>query len=1348
MSVRGLGMSRLRLTPSPAVAVPGVGRQAPFVSVDKDLTWPWPDPVVPWTRSTGRFWAMICATDQDLRRLGLAGADRLPGLEHSPITPSHPRTSGQDTPEPVLSSCTRQSSAIDHSPCSARGPAPLVLSEDENTAAGVEDVAAYASHSCLAQPVCRFESRLFDALRRDMAHHMARWLPTEPPHLLASTIMFADSVRAHLPSSSTFTWVAAVEIAYKFHGCAVHDHRELTLGLVAMHPQTRTWLHNMRWTLFRKKLTCEQLSWLPRVSHMLARPDAAVCGEGWSQEVFTVASKIGADAWPAQRWPTGHGRRGSLAMAVSALIEATCAELPEVAYSTWTTPATLALGALALAMNMFGPPPAACVTHLRGVFRAAGSPRAAEALAGLLHAKWRSVLFGRVWQQRVGNLSSLPATWQLMPPVTMAWQPVRFRWPMPQPWGWASGMLEFSASTGCAVQRKRQRTWGAGPCGPVSCRGPDAELGRSAKLQKSKLNVPHGQAVCAVDHDPRRIDLGIKAILARLRPDELERALSFWRAYDGQEYRVGTIFSGTDVVVCFLETFFQVLRSKHGICVQLVHEMSVEADVAKQRFLLKMCPGVRVLFSDAKELTQKYAVDVRTGTKVAVPRFLDHVIAGWVCKSHSVENMQRGRFATCLSSGDGKSGETYKALTDYIRVHKPKRVLLENVTGILFRSRASEGGGWHQGQIHTVLADMQKLGLAVGYARTSSHFFLQPIRRNRVYIAGESLAGGSGQFDPLEFARTLHSMQRPERYPLDKFLDADLPPSRLTRPQEVRLTRKLNAQPGLRSCDAIVDVAKTFTDCAVDMLTCPRPSSAPYSVKRNRVVRGVERMRLQGMWEDRCPEIPELASSKRGDKFLSDLAGNAFTLHVVGAAFIAQSVHSAIRPEHHLRALTIRNPLLLQAIVEGVKNVENRKCSLKPGWYLLHLSKNPSDSYAAPAAGAMMAVQPWTQCQVQEMRGKVVGCCLLVAGHAYATQELAERALGIWANIAAGRYQHQIRCAGMLKQYHAADGQLGAWKVPTAVEVAVLQDDNFLALRKEWSACASLVPAAPATSGRPRLPDVLSDAGMERLSAKGAALCGRAIAPWGRHGGCADPACMTCWPCCSDENVPRRAARVAQDAVPSADADGQRRQGSKRASAPAEAPVSAVPHADADGHPRRGRKRAGRCSGVAQAPEAAGPCADSRGQGKRGKTRAALCSEKPAKRCSGLAQAADVAVPHADTDGQRRQGRKRAGRCSRVAEVAESAGPCADSDRQRKQRTPRAARCSETREERCTELDEAADVPVPHADTDGQRRQGRKRARRCSRVAEAVETAGPCADSDTQRMKGKNQRPGALKHEQ
>ena len=80
--------------------------------------------------------------------------------------------------------------------------------------------------------------------------------------------------------------------------------------------------------------------------------------------------------------------------------------------------------------------------------------------------------------------------------------------------------------------------------------------------------------------------------------------------------------------------------------------------------------------------------------------------------------------------------------------------------------------------------------------------------------------------------------------------------------------------------------------------------------------------------------------------------------------------------------------------------------------------------------GAVTATAAWPPSRVEELRGKIVGCCMLGRGHAHATQEAAEWVFGEWANVTAGRYQHEIFGTSLLCEHHPAGGRLGPWKVP------------------------------------------------------------------------------------------------------------------------------------------------------------------------------------------------------------------------------------------------------------------------------------------------------------------------------
>jgi hypothetical protein len=92
-------------------------------------------------------------------------------------------------------------------------------------------------------------------------------------------------------------------------------------------------------------------------------------------------------------------------------------------------------------------------------------------------------------------------------------------------------------------------------------------LWRSGVRGTANLNVgafhPDGHVHAALEeegvgHSPQELEQGIVTLLNRLPEVELERFLSFWRQYHGKDFRVGTIFSGTDVVVTCLSSLLQV----------------------------------------------------------------------------------------------------------------------------------------------------------------------------------------------------------------------------------------------------------------------------------------------------------------------------------------------------------------------------------------------------------------------------------------------------------------------------------------------------------------------------------------------------------------------------------------------------------------------------------------------------------------------------------------------------------------------------------------------------------------------------------------------------------------------
>ena len=111
-----------------------------------------------------------------------------------------------------------------------------------------------------------------------------------------------------------------------------------------------------------------------------------------------------------------------------------------------------------------------------------------------------------------------------------------------------------------------------------------------------------------------------------------------------RSWSVGTACSGTDSAIKVLE---QIGRSSGWA---FTHTFSCELDTDKQAWVRENCPNVPFIFPDICELHTGRCVDVISGVEVDVPP-VDIFIAGFVCKSVSSENTQRGTHAACIAEG-------------------------------------------------------------------------------------------------------------------------------------------------------------------------------------------------------------------------------------------------------------------------------------------------------------------------------------------------------------------------------------------------------------------------------------------------------------------------------------------------------------------------------------------------------------------------------------------------------------------------------------------------------------------------------------------------------------------------
>lgn len=112
---------------------------------------------------------------------------------------------------------------------------------------------------------------------------------------------------------------------------------------------------------------------------------------------------------------------------------------------------------------------------------------------------------------------------------------------------------------------------------------------------------------------------------------------------------------------------------------------SCEFDKLKRQWILENFPDTQRLFADIKTLKHRQVLNVVTGAMESVPS-TDVFITGFVCKSVSSENNERKAFKNCITEGTGSTGETFSGMMDYVKKHRPRVVIAENVKGITMRN--------------------------------------------------------------------------------------------------------------------------------------------------------------------------------------------------------------------------------------------------------------------------------------------------------------------------------------------------------------------------------------------------------------------------------------------------------------------------------------------------------------------------------------------------------------------------------------------------------------------------------------------------------------------------------------
>ncbi|KAI9836785.1 MAG: hypothetical protein M1819_000950 [Sarea resinae] len=412
----------------------------------------------------------------------------------------------------------------------------------------------------------------------------------------------------------------------------------------------------------------------------------------------------------------------------------------------------------------------------------------------------------------------------------------------------------------------------------------------------------------------------------------------FTNHLNGRKLRVGTMCSGTESPILALSQFASSLKKHHNISLQIDHKFSAEIVPFKQAYIERNF-SPPIIFRDIRELIDNDEATTAYGAKAQIPGEIDILIAGFSCVDFSRLNVK-----TLELGEQGESGDTFRAILYYCKVHRPKIVILENVLS----------APWDE--IRGLWADFA--GYSAEYVKLDTKNYYLPHTRQRGYMIclDNALKGINARRAAASWRETIYEFKRKASSSVEAFLlNEDDPRVHRGREElardargderssrEVDWTRcqgrhtSYRAQNGLGfkrtmtgwedngSCKmpdygwgewATAQVERIWDTLEISLLrnakkgfdsqyktrvwelsqnvdrftdstpfgitSCLTPTGSPYVTTRGGPMVGLEVLALQGL------PIENLLLTRESQKQLQDLAGNAMSTTVVGAAILA-----------------------------------------------------------------------------------------------------------------------------------------------------------------------------------------------------------------------------------------------------------------------------------------------------------------------------------------------------------------------------------------------------------------------------------------------------------------------------
>ena len=482
----------------------------------------------------------------------------------------------------------------------------------------------------------------------------------------------------------------------------------------------------------------------------------------------------------------------------------------------------------------------------------------------------------------------------------------------------------------------------AADAGAASCAEVDSpdEVGLPA-ARRQKTGKGKGRKGGITDIADDRLSTFIHFCFERLSSDEHARLSQNMKALSGKLV-VGSACSGSEIA----RGVFDILACK--LNVQVCTAFTCEKEPWKREWIQGVVEpalgerGNPCCFGDIENLNRPTAYCC-THLKQCLIKHCNVFSSGFSCRTMSKINSAREEANTCLASGTGTSGTTFRGLASYLQAHRPPVLVLENVAEV------TDGTNYD-----TLMGTLTGLHYDASVVILKGSDYVSPQRRVRAYVLaffiGDStdtlnspmavrlvkrLSERSGDlvqgftlgenhvYVRKELARRLKlRAKRSEAEAAQETKETStwkekcaetlarqhmtwsscMAPDAaagqwagtLTERQRLALGYALSQEPHLCFADLGQSLGRAFTSTTPNECPTIIPNCTVWSTQLQRPLLGSELLLIQGM----APKVMRFAlrQATNMDSHYSDLAGNAFTGFVFAAAAISALTYAPLQP--------------------------------------------------------------------------------------------------------------------------------------------------------------------------------------------------------------------------------------------------------------------------------------------------------------------------------------------------------------------------------------------------------------------------------------------------------------------